>query len=79
LSLINELTIGYQKLSGKVKWMLDGSASSHMTGDMIALKAREQIASIAIGLQNRTYTMACEKHFICVTINLQSYLRFKVM
>ena len=61
LSLIDGPTIGYEKISGNVNWMLDSGASTHMAGDITLLNNVAKFSLVTIGLPNGTYTMASEQ------------------
>jgi len=70
-NLIDGPQPAYEKLLGKVLWMLDSGASCHMVGDKTMLSDVQKIAPMAIGLPNGEHTMAREMGLTSLGENLQ--------
>ena len=58
LSLIDAPKGGYEKLSGKISWMLNSGASSHMTSNEKLLSMSKNIQPLTIRLPNGALTLA---------------------
>jgi len=70
LNLIDVPRLKYEKLSGKVSWMLDNRVSCHMVGNKTMLNDVRKIAPILIGFPNGAHTVASEMGITSLGENL---------
>ena len=61
----------FREATGKINWMLDSNASSHMASDVTLLNNIEKITPVAIGPLNGTYTMASEQGSVALGQGLE--------